>query len=325
MSTTIEADADAQAADERREPHGARGQRSRGRGSGGRGSGGRGSGGRDNREHYRLGVSSYDRASSLLVSLLVMAGVTFFALVIIFFARQFVSIDAPIALTPLEPSDRPPDAAMGVAQDIEPPGIEDAPDLTEPAIMDTLNALTSKLSSKVAILSDQALDANKTVGKGSGLGDNRKPGGGGGPPEPGRELRFEVVDEDEYAQFLDFYKIELGAFTPGQPDVYYASKLSAARPAVREGKYTQENRYAFNNSGPHRRLIERLAQKAGIASRGEYIGTFYPPEAEGRLVQLERARAKLAGKTPGDIEQTAFRVTRKGSKFELSVEEQLYY
>ena len=145
---------------------------------------------RERRENYRLEVSSYDRASSLLVSMLVMAGVTFIALLIIFFARAFVSEPVPIPLTPLEPGDRPEEAAMGVAQDIEPPGVEDAPELTEPSLMDTLNALTSTQSSKVAMLSDQALDANKTVGKGSGLGDSRKAGGGTGGPSRGRDLNL---------------------------------------------------------------------------------------------------------------------------------------
>ena len=78
-------------------------------------------------EDYQLNVSAYDRASSLLVSLLVMVGVAVLSLLIIFFARRFVTNPAPIPVLPFDPGDRPADAAAGVAQDIEPPGIEDAP------------------------------------------------------------------------------------------------------------------------------------------------------------------------------------------------------
>lgn len=277
------------------------------------------------REHYRLEVNSYDRASSLLVSLLIMVGVATVALLIIFFARRFVTIDAPIPVMPLDPAERPLDAAMGVAQDPEPPGLEDAPELNEPQLMDTLNALTSTMSSKVAVLSDQNLDASDAASKGSGLGDSRTSGGGGGAPEPRREIEFEFADLPTYARWYDYYKIELGVFG-NSPTVYYASNLGNAKPTVREGPRSAEKRYYFpSNQGPLFAFDQQLANKAGIAGRGSITVQFFPEEAYIILLGKEQQQAKLAGKPIDQIERTVFRVETKGSGFDFVVKEQLYY
>lgn len=279
---------------------------------------------KEHREHYRLGVNSYDRASSLLVSLLVMAGTVFFALVIIFFARQFVSMPVPVPVIPLAPGDLPEDRPMGVAEDIEPPGVEDAPELTEPSLMDTLNALTSTVSSKQAILSDQALDASDKVGRGSGLGDKRQPGGGG-DGLPSREIQFEVANLDAYAKLLDFFKIEIGVISTTDTTAHYATQLSRAKPAVRTGPRGGEKRYYFQPRGVFANFDRQLASKAGIAGKGQLIYHFYPQESYMMLLGIEQQHARQAGKKPADIELTAFQIKPKGSGFEFVVDEQLYY
>lgn len=282
---------------------------------------------KEQREHYRLSVNSYDRASSLLVAMLVMTGVGVAALLIIFFTRQFITVPVPPVVLPLDPAERPAEAAMGLKQDIEPPGIEEAPELDEPQLMDTLNALTSEMSSKVAVLSDEALDAGQQASKGSGFGDNRTSGGGGGAPEPAREYRIEVADADEYAAWLDFFKIEIIAATPSPnpPPVYYAAKLTQAQPTVRTAKYSEVKEHVVSPTGPHRQFIEQLAQKAGIADKGQIFSMAFPQETYVLVLGLEQQYAKQQGKRIDDIERTIFKVTTTGGAFAFEVEEQLYY
>ena len=276
------------------------------------------------REQYKLGVSSYDRASSMLVSLLVMAGVTLLALLIIFFARQFVSVVAPPVVLPMDPAERPVEAAMGVAQDIEPPGLEDAPELDEPKLMDTLNAL-SALSNRQAVLSDENLDASDAASKGSGLGDNRTAGGGGGAPEPPRELRYQPADLQEYARFLDAFKIDLGVLRRDDT-IDYASNLAEATPATRSGPLVRENRFFFAPTGPPLvGLNKTLVKKANINAGRDPVYLFCPRETELIVLGYEQRAAAAAGKTLDQIKRTVFRVKPVGSGFEFSVEEQLYY
>ena len=276
------------------------------------------------REHYQLEVNAYDRASSLLIALLVMFGVLFVALVIMFFARRMVTIQAPIEIRPFDPSERPAEAMMGLQNDPDPPGIEDAPELTEPALMDTLNALAA-VSDKVAILSDEQLDGDNTTGKGSGVGDNRA-SGGGGAPEPRREIKFEFADISNYARWYDHFKIELAAMSQFSSTVYYASRLSNTKPTVRTGDRSAEQRYVFPaNEGPFYAFDRKLAEKAGIASKGEFLLQCFPTEAEGLLLGKEQQQARAAGKKIGDIKRTVFKVVASGGGFDFVVEEQLYY
>jgi len=278
------------------------------------------------REHYKLGVSSYDRASSMLVSLLVIAGVTLLALLIIFFARRFVAVTVPPVILPMDPAERPADAAMGVAQDIEPPGLEDAPELDEPKLMDTLNALNA-LSSRQAVLSDENLDASDAASKGSGLGDNRTAGGGGGAPEPPRELRYQPADLQEYARFLDFFNFELAVGNTETNEVVYVTNLSESKATIRTaGAGEQDNRWSWIPTGPPLVGLNRtLLQKAGIAVGRQLVVPFVPLETERIIVGLEQQEATKAGKTFDQIKRTIFRVRPVGSGFEFSVIEQLYF
>lgn len=274
---------------------------------------------------YKLGVNAYDRGSSLLISLLVIIGVFVSALVIIWYtSRQFRQVP-PIAVQPVDPASRPMDAAMGFQRDIEPPGIEDAPELTEPQLQDTLTALAA-VASKTALLSDEEIDAEREAGRGTGMGDSRAAGAGGeGDPvkEPQREIRFEPASTDEYAQWLDYYNVEL-AVLGRDNKVYYASGFTQAQPDVRVGEPTEEKRLYFNSEGtPLAPLDRRLAERAGIAGRGRYILQFFPNEAAGRLLGLEQQAAD--GRTMDQIQRTVFRVTREGGQFQFSVEEQVYY
>jgi hypothetical protein len=273
---------------------------------------------------YRLKVNLYDRASSWLVALLVISVVTVAGLLIVYFARRLISNEVAIPVTPVEAAARPGDAAMGLKRDLEPPGIEDVPELVEPQLADTLTALTSAVAAKTALLADEDIDSDADLGHGSGLGDNRRAGtgSGGGLVEPQREIRFQPDNLEQYARWLDYFKIELGVLGRDNK-IYYAYNFTHKRPDVRVGEPAEEQRLYMNSALGHFAALDRqLAREAGIADRGRIILQFYPPPAQAILLQLEQQRAK--GHPREKIRRTVFRVTPKGDGFEFSVIDQTY-
>src|SRR5688500_7551095 len=87
-----------------------------------------------------LTVSPYERAATLVITLLVIVGTMFGGLAMIFFADKFGrEVVEPIAFVPMEASS--PSGNGGVSDDPEPPGVEDAPELSEPGLQDTLTAV----------------------------------------------------------------------------------------------------------------------------------------------------------------------------------------
>jgi hypothetical protein len=273
---------------------------------------------------YELRVNWFDRVSSLLVSLLVMCGAVVAGLVIIYFARRLHNSQRAVPIQPVNAASRPADAAMGLKRDLEPPGIEEIPDLIEPQLQDTLSALSTAITAKTALLSDDDIDSELDPGHGSGYGDNRQAGvgNGTGDNEPRREIRFEPDSLDHYAQWLDFFGIELGVLG-NDNKVYYASNLSRDAPTVRVGEPAQEQRLYMNPTDSQFAAFDRqLALKSGIADKGQIVLQFYPPRTQAILYDLEQKRA--AGRSPEQIRSTVFRVKPTGEGFEFSVEEQSY-
>jgi hypothetical protein len=269
-------------------------------------------------------VNAYDRVASLLVAMLVIVSFTVAGLVIVYVARRMINAQVAVPFQPVSAAGRPADAAMGLKRDLEPPGIEEVPDLIEPQLQDTLSALSTAIAAKSALLSDEDIDSETEIGHGSGLGDNRRAGSGegSGPEEPRREIRFEPESLQQYARWLDFFKIELGVL--GQDNkVYYAYNLSHDKPSVRVGDPTEDKRLYMNPADTQFAALDRqLAEKAGVADKGQIILQFFPPETQAILFGLEQQRA--GERKPEQIRRTVFRVTPVGDRFEFSVEEQSY-
>lgn len=297
------------------------------------------------RQHTRhqLRVSAYDRVSSWLVSLLFVTCLTVGSLILIYFTRKFILQDVTLPVTPVQSGGGGTGGVGGTpGESNDAPGIEDAPANTnEPQIQDTLSALATAVSKRTATLSDEQIDVGMEPTQGSG-GDNRTPGfgggrgggigggigsgfgpGRGGPPEPRREIRFEPVNLLEYAQWLDFFKIELGVLNPQDNKIYYAYNLAQAKPSVRVDDPAKEIRLFMNPTDSQFAALDRqLCQKAGIADKGQIILQFYPNDAAGILYTLEKNYA--GARTKESIRGTVFRVKHTGGTFQFSVEDQSY-
>ncbi len=293
------------------------------------------------RKKHQLRVSSYDKVSSWIVALLIITCVTVGALFLIYITSHFIIGEFAVPVTPINTGGGGTGGVGGSPGDaeIDTPGIEEATAFDEPQMQDTLSAVATAVSNRTAILADEQLDigAQPTEGK----GDNRTPGfgggrgggvgggigsgfgpGRGGPAEPRREIRFEPSTLLEYAQWLDYFKIELGVL--GQDNkVYYAYNLSHEKPDVRVGDPAKEVRLFMNPTDSQFAALDRqLAAKAGIADKGRIILQFYPPEAQAILFSLEQKKA--GARKPETIRGTVFRVTHTGNRFEFSVEDQSY-
>jgi hypothetical protein len=304
-------------------------------------------------------VSAYDRISSLLVALLVMTSLVVAALLLLFFARKLITAQVAVPVKPIQFSGGGGGGGggaggMNLNQELEPPGIEEAPDLAEPPIQDTLNAVASAVTTHTSVLSDAGIDAVAEVAHGSDFTDNRRAGrgygvgtgigngigsgtgdgigsgtgsgfgNGSGPAEPQREVRFEPDNLLEYARFLDFFKIELGVL--GQDNkIHYAYNLSRTVPDVREGEPAGEQRLFMNSArGRFAPLDRQLVARARLADKGRIVLQFYPAETQAILYRLEQDRAQAAGKKVEEIRRTVFRVVRNKDQFQFQVDEQSY-
>lgn len=280
-------------------------------------------------QQYRLSVSAYDRTASLLVALLILVGLLVTGLIIVYFSLQLVDTSVTVPISLAEAS-RPANAAMGVARDIEPPGLEEAPELTDPQLPETLSVIAAAVASREALLADEAIQAETAAGRGAGLGDNRQAGPGGeGPVERvPRWERWQIrylspESPTVYAQQLDFFGIEVAALGADNR-VHYAYNLTQPSPDVRVGSPAEESRIRFAwRSGNLQLADRRLLERAGVRVDIRAVVQFVPPEVEARLLSLEKAHAQ--GRDVNEIRRTVFRVEREGQGFAFRVEEQDFF
>lgn len=286
-----------------------------------------------------------------------MASAVVGSLLMIYFASRLANFQVAIPVKPVTLSPQGGggggDGRMGTGGDIALPDFSAYDEASEATLQNTLDAIASAVvRTEPLLFNDQIADdvaptvsqdyidtrrpgttgsgGGRGTGFGTGVGSGRGPGTGGGSGggigrrEPEREIRFEPENLYEYAQYLDFFKIELGVL--GQDNkIYYAYNLSARVPSVREGTPADEQRLYMNSArGRFAALDRRLAQRAKIAGRGRIILQFYPDATSAILYELERGRAESAGRQPEEILRTVFRVTHTGSSFAIAVEEQFY-
>ncbi|HEV7279784.1 MAG TPA: hypothetical protein VGN57_06175 [Pirellulaceae bacterium] len=274
-------------------------------------------------------VSLYDRLASLLTALLFLTGAGF-ALLLAIWLTTFVytiPVSPPVEYVELGGGD----PNQGIAQDLEEPGVEEMADVQEPQIAETIEALTAVMSDKAATL--EAISGKSSLmGAGSGLGDARSAGPGGGgnanvvPTWERWQVRFATNDIAVYARQLDYFQIELGAIGGGTPEVFYARNLAQSAPTTRmvpNGK--EETRLRFNYTDPIMKGLDRqLLTKAGVdASKKEPL-QFYPGETAALLAQAEQAYAAKNNKRIEEIRRTVFGVRPGGGGYEFFVIEQLY-
>lgn len=278
-----------------------------------------------------LKVSLYDRASALLVALVMLTGFFVAVMFMIWLTAdrtrvtrtwdEFHYLGASPAV--VEP--------MGRRVDLSEPGEEEWDELQEPELEASLASVVDVISSLESRLDTLFADASPAIRSGYAIGneDGRRPGGTPGakdsvgvnavPRWDRWRIKYQTDSLYAYARQLDHFDIELGVAGGGRRLVDYAAQLSRPRPERRQGPGDEEKRLYFSwEQGRLKQFDRRLLTKAGVRSRGRVLLQFLPKPLENRLAALERAYAD--GADVSRIEQTVFGVRRVGSGYDFYVD-----
>lgn len=283
-----------------------------------------------------LRVTRFEQVSGWLVTTLLALGSITALMFLIWLSSRTVRLEPAVPVTVLEDVGGGGSGNMAPAEKelLEPPPAE-ATEVVEAPIEQSLEAISTIVSAEApqldaitAAVVDGSTGTGK--GKGSGIGDGTGPGPGGpgksdGIPAWERwEIRMSATSDQEYAQQLDFFKVELGVAGGGRSDVEYIANLSSARPTVRRGDPSKENRLRFlHRSGELRQADRRLAAKAGVKTDGRVVFQFYDQATYTQLLTLENAR--MGKHRIREVRRTIFGVrTAAPGRFEFYVIDQQY-
>lgn len=276
---------------------------------------------RERRTGLQLQVSAYERVASTLIALLIMLGFLVLMLAVIVFTRRLVMRPPAIPVTLMEEFSGRGEHAAGTELDMEPPGIEEFPELSEPRVEELIDSISNVLAADAPSFDTLGTSASS----GSSAGDRRAPGPMGDSDVIPRSQRWEVTYRAEtlaaYARQLDFFGIELGVIGGGRQTLDYVSQLARPQPQVRAVKNAEkENRLYFSwRSGTLQAFDRQLASQAGVPVADRQVLQFFPPEVEQQLAALEQQAA--GGRRPRDILKTRFAVRSRGQGFEFFVQD----
>ncbi len=273
--------------------------------------------------HYGLTVSSYDRVASLVVTLLILVGVSVAVLFAMWLTSQLFKSNAAVPIAWEQVGEG---GGLGGDTELETNSEELSHEVEfeEPEFQDTLMTIADAVATKAALLETPTFTDQVDTVKGG-------PGGGGrsagfGPGRPGKPRHWEVIFSEgnttkTYARQLDYFKIEMGVLFPGNR-VEYASNFSKDKPDRRTGQADAEQRYYLTwRKGGLQQADADLLSKADIATENRPIIKFIPRELEIQLMELERQRA---GKREKQILATYFAIRPKGNGYEFYVQDQTY-
>jgi hypothetical protein len=281
------------------------------------------------KEPEKLDVSAQDRASGMVVALLVLVGTVVLLMFLVWLSSRlrFNPPAVPVTLVEELGGGGRGDGTPGAEQQLEDVSPEEVKDLQEMTVEQTLQAVTDAVSTQAVNLEAvEGAASGLGNGEGTGTGDGRGPGPGGpgtATQLPDWEVRFNATTLQVYAQQLDFFGIELGAIGGGKKTVDYASKFTQPNAIVRAGNgAVEKRRYLVWRKGPLADADKQLLSKAGIDVNGRVILQFLPEPVERQMATLEAQYAK--GRKLNEIRKTVFGVRAVDGKYQFFVVEQDY-
>lgn len=267
-------------------------------------------------------VSRYDQTAALLVALLVLVGIAFVMLVVIWVTSRVWTTQEAVPVEFIEELSGRGEAAMGSARDLEEPGEEELEDVSEPQLEETIEALTDAISTQSAVLDTIDGEARSST-KGHGLGDSRAPGPGGDgnviPRWERWEIQYDHATVDEYAKVLDHFGVQLAAFGGGKQEIDYAYNFSSATPQTGVATRGERDRWLYFvwRHGPLVAADRALLERAGVKTRGRMLMQFYPEKTENLLASLESQA--LDGKPLESVRKTVFGVVGDNNNYRFVV------
>jgi hypothetical protein len=292
-----------------------------------------------------LGISRYDRVSSMLIALLCTIGAVTVLLFVVWLTGKLVERSRPpvppTLLPPLRYGDNGGDGRAPGGSQLDTPSDEPVvgKDKETSGVKDNLIALSALADSKTLDVDDpEASEPTRHGSRGTrngiygGDGDGRGTDIGPGRPGPRKpvepernwEVTFASNTLNAYARQLDFFKIELGFVQPDNK-IAYACNLTKSKPDKRIAATADEKRFYLTwRKGEMQKADKELLARAGIETGDGLALKFLPREVEAELADLEKRSADEAGKTLKEIRTTQFGIRSEGSGFSFFVLEQTY-
>ena len=269
--------------------------------------------------------SLYDKVASLIITLLILIGITVAILFGIWLTATFLGVakNEPVAVERIDFGTGINDNAE-FDPDVIDPGVD--VDSDEPTLQQSLQMVADAVSTNSSLFSDPAdVDFDVLISGGT-KGDGRTKGNGDG--KAGRrhwEFLFpEGNTVNQYAKQLDYFEIELGVPQPGGK-ITYVSKLSTTIPQVRTAPSEFEDRYYLTwLKGDLEKAERDMLNKAGVDNEGKMVVKFISPKLEQHLAVMEITKA---GDKKNNIRATYFTLRPqkgKANAFEFYVSEQIY-
>jgi hypothetical protein len=276
----------------------------------------------------QLQVSLYDRASSMLLALLVTFGAVAVLLFIVWLTGKV--IDPPLAPPAPHFVELTRDGGENGGDRQAPGGTQldtpsDEPSFGKkdetPDVEEQLNRFDAAAVSKADDSFGTGGGKYGGTGSGKGWGDQRdRPPGSPPPPARHWEVLFSKSTLDAYAKQLDFFRIELGVLLPDNK-IVCVYNLTKSKPDTRTvANPASEDRYYLTwRSGEMQQADRDLLARAGVDVGDALIVKFLPPQVEEQLAELERGYARTDAKR---IQRTRFGVRPEGAGFAIFVLEQ---
>jgi hypothetical protein len=283
----------------------------------------------------RLQVSAYDRASSLLIALLICVGAAAAMLLFIWFSGKITFRQKAVDVELTEVAQDGEGGGDGLAAGGSP---LDAPsdeptvgaDRESADVQESINVLNNAVASKAVEIDDVdaiAPTRHGSYGSGGGIYGRFGPGRGlgHGSGKPGWPRHWEVLFAKNtlaaYARQLDFFKIELGVLMPGK--IVYVYNLQKPKPDARivaSEKANEQRYYLIWQNGELEKADKELLTRAGVDFAEYPILKFLPTDAEKQLIAAERSYQNAE---PKNIRKTRFTVQAVGNGFEFHVVDQI--
>ncbi len=288
-----------------------------------------------------FGESFYDRVLSMLMAVVVGAGIVVGWLALIYKTNQEYAtrVTAPLQIVEVfGGGGGTPEGTVGSTEKVDVPGAEAANQASnneevagafeEPSVQQTPAAMIDAAAEAGSSLAEVDLGASMaggavssgkraskigTGGPGLGLG----PGDGGIPAEQRWSIVYDPGQtSDEYARQLDALGVEF-AVVSGANTLTFVSRFSSPKPTTRRGSGQGDNRLYFLWQGRGRKASDvALLLKAGIDVGDGVVIQFYPKAVEQQLAQLE---VRYRGRQPSEIRFTRFNVVNTGNGYGFKV------
>lgn len=271
-------------------------------------------------------VSLYEQVSGTLYSGVIVIGAISFVLIGIWLSLMSDGVwhEGRNVPEPIDPGQLRP---VGVAEDIEEPGVEEFPEVAEPMLADSLEAVDVRSTVRA---SDKAGDSAFN-GAGRGLGDRRQAGYKGNDLTEGHEawkhwqIDYTVSSIQEYGRQLDHFGVELAAAEKKGLTVIYCKDVSK-QPTLRVGQKSAEGRIYFQHAKQLLRRWDLLTlQKAGVEDCESRTPIhFYPDAMIRKMYQLETMQLEEDGRKIEEVKQAKFVIAGSEGGYQFKLAELIY-